>query len=116
MRQLPNAKGTSSRMKGQLIGKQLKLCVRIIEEKHAGLLNYSMTALKYYGEKERYLYQGAAKQIVAFSQLRKEHCLREWLNYTRSKNHQEMHVQQVDEAKLEAVARIVQRNYLKLFM
>lgn len=68
--------GTSSKVKTQLANSQLKLACRIIDGKHRNLLQASFAAIRVDVEGLRLKQESVAKQIIAFSRIRKEQCLK----------------------------------------
>lgn len=79
-------------------------------------MEYSFAIIKSNSVQVRLRQEGVARQIIAFSKMKKEICIREWLAETRISKITEKKEAQVEEQKLNALTRIVQRNYLKLFM
>jgi hypothetical protein len=88
----------------------------MMEKKYKDILKSSFITIHAYNEEVGLRQDVAARQIVAFSRLRKQEALRVWLSIAKTSKRRQAEQAKVEEEKTTALSRIVQRNYLKLFM
>jgi hypothetical protein len=88
----------------------------MMEKKYHDLLKTSFAVIHASSEEMGIRQEAAARQIIAFSRLRKQDCLRKWLHIAKTSKRTQAVAARVEEEKVTALSRIVHRNYLKLFI